>query len=72
MEFLDIIGLRVFLDQLKNIFGYKALLDETMKVRQQYLLEIDYEKELAFDTTSIGGDNSPYVGSAVVGQTYVA
>ena len=72
MEFLDIIGLRVFLDQLKNIFGYKATLDESVETRRQYLLEIDYEKELAFDITGVGGNSSPYVGSAVVGKTYVA
>lgn len=72
MNFLDKKGLGVFLAQLKNIFGYKSALDETMDIRRQYLLEIDYEKELAFDTTWIVGDNAPYVGSAVVGQTYVA
>ena len=72
MNFLDKKGLGVFLAQLKNIFGYKSALDETMDIRRQYLLEIDYEKELAFDTTWIVGDNAPYVGSAIVGQTYVA
>lgn len=72
MQFLDKKGLSTFLAQLKNIFGYKSALDETMKFRQQYLLEIDYEKELAFDTNWLVGDNAPYVGSATVGQTYVA
>ena len=72
MTFLDKHGLGTFLAQLKNIFGYKSALDETMNIRQQYLLEIDYEKELAFDTTLLVGDNSPYVGSATVGYTYVA
>lgn len=72
MQFLDKKGLGTFLAQLKNIFGYKSTLDETMKIRQQYLLEIDYEKELAFDTSFIVGDNNPYVGYAVVGSTYVA
>lgn len=72
MNFLDKKGLGVFLAQLKNIFGYKSALDETMDIRRQYLLEIDYEKELAFDTERLVGSNSPYVGSAVVGQTYVA
>jgi hypothetical protein len=72
MTFLDKKGLGTFLAQLKNIFGYKSALDETMNIRRQYLLEIDYEKELAFDTSFIVGDNNPYVGYAVVGSTYVA
>lgn len=72
MQFLDKKGLGTFLVQLKNIFGYKSVLDETMEIRRQYLLEIDYEKELAFDTGFIVGDNNPYVGYAVVGSTYVA
>lgn len=72
MNFLDKKGLSTFLAQLKNIFGYKSKLDNSMDIRRQYLLEIDYEKELAFDTSMIIGDNAPYVGSAVVGQTYVA
>lgn len=72
MQFLDKHGLSTFLAQLKNIFGYKSALDENMKIRQQYLLEIDYENTLAFDTSFIVGDNNPYVGYAVVGSTYVA
>ena len=73
MNFLDKAGLRTFLSQLKNIFGLKSDLDKNMEIRQQYLLEIDYEKELAFDTTWIvPSNNSPYIGMAVVGQTYVA
>ena len=73
MNFLDKHGLGTFLTQLKNIFGYKLDLDETMDIRRQYLLEIDYEKELAFDTAWIvPSNNSPYVGMATVGSTYVA
>ncbi len=72
MTFLDKKGLKTFLAQLKNIFGYKSTLDESMEARRVNLLEIDYENTLAFDTTWIVGDNSPYVGSAIVGQTYVA
>lgn len=53
MEFLDKHGLGTFLTQLKNIFGYKSTLDENMEIRRQYLLEIDYDEELAFDTTLI-------------------
>ena len=74
MQFLDKIGLKTFLTQfkIKDIFGKKSTLENAMKVRQQYLLEIDYDKELAFNTDFLVGDNSPYVGSATVGATYVA
>lgn len=72
MEFLDKHGLGTFLSQLKNIFGYKSTLDENMEIRRQYLLEIDYDEVLAFDTTWIVGDNNPYVSYAAVGSTYVA
>ena len=71
-QFLDKHGLSIFFAQLKNIFGYKSALDETMDIRRQYLLEIDYENTLAFNTSQIVGNNSPYVGSATVGYTYVA
>lgn len=72
MNFLDIVGLRIFLIQLKTIFGKQADLVEIAAVRRKNLLEINYEKELAFDTSFIVGDNGPYVGYAVVGSTYVA
>ena len=57
-QFLDKHGLGTFLAQLKKIFGYKSTLDENMKIRQQYLLDIDYEKELAFNTSYINGGDS--------------
>lgn len=72
MSFLDKNGLSTLFTQLKNIFGYKSILDESMEIRKQYLLEIDYEKDLAFDVNQLIGDNSPYVDYARVGQTYVA
>jgi histidinol phosphatase-like PHP family hydrolase len=82
MKFLDKQGLKTFLTQLKNIFGVPdktgkkraslKVLNGIEATRKKYLLEIDYEKELAFNTDWIVGDNAPYVGSAVVGQTYVA
>lgn len=78
-QLLDRTGLETLLNKFKNIFGLKSTLDTSIKNlntsmenRRKYLLEIDYEKELAFKTDQIIGDNSPYVGSAVVGQTYVA
>lgn len=73
MNFLDKTGLGTLLNLLENIFGHsKKALEEQEATRQKYLLEIDYDKELAFNTDFLVGDNSPYVGSAVVGQTYVA
>lgn len=72
MTFLDKNGLETLLNKLKEKCGLKATLDKCAEVRRKYLLEIDYEKELAFKTDWIVGDNAPYVGSAVVGQTYVA
>lgn len=72
MQFLDKTGLGTFLAQLKKILGLKKTLDENTVIRQQYLLEIDYENTLAFNTGWIVGDNNPYVGNARVGETYVA
>ena len=72
-RFLDLQGLQTFLTQLKNILGYKAKLDNSMVLRTQYLLEVDYDSDLAFNTTFIVGESAaPYVGQAVVGSTYVA
>lgn len=71
MNFLDINGLATFLGQLKNVFGKKATLDRCSTERENNLLNIDYDKELAFDTSRLVTDNAPYVGSAVVGSTYV-
>jgi len=72
MQFLDKKGLSTFLAQLKNIFGNKTTLDQCTETRATYLLNIDYEHDLAFDVKQIIFDNSPYVGSAVVGSTCVA
>lgn len=70
MQFLDKKGLRTFLAQLKKLFyipdrvNSKELrpslevLNKNMELRQQYLLEIDYEKELAFDTSFIVGGSA--------------
>lgn len=53
LEFLDLTGLGALLAQLKEIFGFKSDLDASAELRQQYLLEVDYGKELAFDTKEI-------------------
>lgn len=66
-------NLRPLLEKIKNIFGFKSTVDQVAADRRQYLLEIDYDTELAFNTEALVSiTNSPYVGSARVGQTYVA
>lgn len=58
MKFLDKNGLKEFLKGLKNILGLKDKLDASMTARRTYLLEIDYEQDLAFNVDWIIGNNS--------------
>lgn len=58
MKFLDKNGLKEFLKGLKNILGLKYKLDASMTARRTYLLEIDYEQDLAFNVDWIIGNNS--------------
>lgn len=53
MNFIDKQGLKTFLDQLKNKFGQKTILDQCNAERNDCLLNIDYEKDLAFKTDEI-------------------
>ena len=56
--FLNKTGLNTLLIQLKNIFGSKSILDTCVEARRGNLLEIDYDKELAFNTDFlVGGDS---------------
>lgn len=73
MQFLDKHGLGTFLAQLKNIFGRKAVLDKSIDARNQYLLEIDYDNTLKFDTDFIvgGSASSAVVGIATCGTVVV-
>lgn len=85
MQFLDKTGLKAFLTKLKKLFyvpdrvNNKKLrpslevLNQNMEFRQQYLLEIDYEKELAFDTSFIigGSATSSITGIATAGAAIV-
>lgn len=48
------------------------VLNDSMENRRKYLLEIDYEKELAFDTSFIVGDTNSHIDYAVVDQSYGA
>lgn len=76
MKFLNKTGLNTFLRLFNTkleVSKHKEALAESERLRKQFLEEIDYEKELAFDTTWIvPSNNAPYVGSAIVGATYVA
>lgn len=70
---LDKIGLLKLLKLLNPKFGMKKTLDENTEIRNKYLLEIDYNTDLQFDTTAlVGKAAAPYVGTAQVGQSYVA
>ena len=71
-KFLAGEGLECALDLLKSVLGAREPVQSNGAARTQFLLEIDYENDLAFNINWIVGDNSPYVGSAVVGQAYVA
>lgn len=51
MQFLNKIGVGDIIARLKEKFGSKTEVDEVKAARQQYLLEIDYDKDLAFDIT---------------------
>lgn len=57
MQFLDINGLKVFLNGLKNVIGHKSELDASVSDRRTYLLNIDYT-ELEFNTEWIVGNSS--------------
>ena len=58
--------------KFKEIFGSKKVLETQRLYRQTYLLNIDYDDKLAFDTEWIIGDGAgAYVGDAIVGATYI-
>ena len=55
-RFVDINGLDAFLIELWKIFASKIEYNTLMNLVQitdPYILEIDYDKDLAFDTTEI-------------------
>ena len=73
MQFLNKQGLGTFLAQLKDIFGRRLTLEEAAAARELYLLNIDYEKELAFDTSLIvsGGASSSILGVGQLGMMVI-
>lgn len=72
MQFLDKTGLNTFLTQLKEILGKKSIIDASRNALDTYILNVDYENNLKFNTDVIVLNNNPYVGSAIVGSTCVA
>lgn len=68
MEFLDKTGLSEFLKGLKNILGLKDKLDASMTARRTYLLEIDYEQDLAFNTDVVVGNNTAQLNVGLLNE----
>ena len=52
-QFLDSAGLSTFFTQLKGLFATKVAVAEVEADTDTYILNIDYENTLAFDTTEI-------------------
>ena len=72
MKMTTLNNLKEFLELMKTIFGIKSLAVKHRDALDTYVLNVDYENNLAFNTNQIVGNNSPYVGSAIVGSTCVA
>lgn len=58
MKFLDITGLKTFLTLLKQTFASSSDIDSFVIDTQTYVTEIDYDRDLLFDTTMIVGTSS--------------
>lgn len=68
MKFLDKNGLSEFLKGLKNILGLKDRLDASMTARRTYLLEIDYERDLVFNTDVVVGNNTAQLNVGLLNE----
>lgn len=55
-QFLNLTGLITLLSQLKTIFATTSEIAQVETDTDTYVLNIDYESLLAFDTTQIVGD----------------
>lgn len=53
MAHLDFHGLTTFFTELKKVFATKDAVTEVKENTDLYILDIDYENTLAFDTTEI-------------------
>ena len=71
MKITTLNNLREFLGLMEIEFGLKSLSDKHRNALDTYVLNIDYAR-LEFNTNNIVGNNSPYVGNAIVGSSYVA
>lgn len=72
MKMTTLNNLKEILELMKTIFGVKSLAVKHREALDTYVLNVDYENNLKFNTDVIVGNNSPYVGSAIVGSTYLA
>lgn len=52
-QFLDLTGLATFLAQLNGLFATKNAVAEVEANTDGYILNIDYDKTLAFNTSEI-------------------
>ena len=65
-------GLELLLSLLAAQVGHKSVLDKNIELRNRYVLNIDYDTYIKFNTSLIIGEETPpYVGAALVGFTYV-
>lgn len=72
MNYLDKSKLITVYKKFKEIFGSKKDLDIQRSYRQTYLLDVNYDDKIAFDTEWIVGEGAgAYVGEAIVGVTYI-
>lgn len=68
MQFLDKNGLKAFLDGFKKILGSRDNLETSMATRREYLLEIDYEKDLAFNTNVVIGNSTSQLNVGLLNE----
>lgn len=52
-KYLNLGGLTQFLDGLRDLFATQSEVAELNETTNNYVLNIDYDKEIAFDTSEI-------------------
>lgn len=70
-KFLNFSGLSTLLKKLKEIFATKVATQKLKDETDPYILNIDYEAELAFKTDTLIGESSSTTGTAVCGIAVV-
>ena len=53
MQFLNRSGLRTFLNEILKIFATTAEVNKIVEDTDIYVLKVDYENDLSFDTSEI-------------------